>query len=111
MVAKLITNNGTTPEQWGAVGDGDTNDVYPFIHMFAQVKTGEINFNGDAVYSLGLTEGVDNPYRSYMAGALLGGQLFYKPIMGNVKDLKLNGNGCTITIPDNQWGDSGMGIF
>lgn len=111
LVAKLITNNGITPEQWGAVGDGDTNDVYPFIHMFAQVKTGEINFNGDAVYSLGLTEGVDNPYRSYMAGALLGGQLFYKPIMGNVKDLKLNGNGCTITIPDNQWGDSGMGIF
>lgn len=111
LVAKLITNNGTTPEQWGAVGDGDTNDVYPFIHMFAQVKTGEINFNGDAVYSLGLTEGVDNPYRSYMAGTLLGGQLFYKPIMGNVKDLKLNGNGCTITIPDNQWGDSGMGIF
>ena len=46
-----------------------------------------------------------------MCGSLLGGQYFYKPIMGNVKELVLNGNGCLITLPDNEFGDSGMGIF
>lgn len=116
-VAALI-GNSYTPEQWGAKGDTESNDVWPFIHMFAQVKTGEIIFRSDATYTLGLTEKIensnnhkDNPYRTYMCGALLGGQYFYKPIMGNVKDLVLDGNGCLITLPSRQWGNSGMGIL
>ena len=75
-VAALI-GNSYTPEQWGAKGDGETNDVWPFIHMFAQVKTGEIICRSDATYILGLTgdidKDVDNPYRSYLCGTLLGG--------------------------------------
>ena len=113
-VAALI-GNSYTPEQWGAKGDGETNDVWPFIHMFAQVKTGEIICRSDATYILGLTgdidKDVDNPYRSYLCGTLLGGQYFYKPIMANVKNLVIDGNGCLITQPDRQWGNSGMGML
>ena len=105
----IIQGDKYTPEQWGAVGDGVTNDTWAFIHMFAHIKTGEINFRKDTTYLLGVTE--DNPYRIYMCGILLGGQPFYKPIMSNVKNLVLNGNGCLITLPDNEFGDSGMGIF
>lgn len=113
-VAALV-GNSYTPEQWGAKGDGETNDVWPFIHMFAQVKTGEIICRSDATYILGLTgdidKDVDNPYRSYLCGTLLGGQYFYKPIMANVKNLVIDGNGCLITQPDRQWGNSGMGML
>ena len=113
-VAALV-GNSYTPEQWGAKGDGETNDVWPFIHMFAQVKTGEIICRSDAIYILGLTgdidNDVDNPYRPYLCGALLGGQYFYKPIMANVKNLVIDGNGCLVTQPDRQWGNSGMGML
>ena len=113
-VAALV-GNSYTPEQWGAKGDGETNDVWPFIHMFAQVKTGEIICRSDATYVLGLTgdidNDVDNPYRPYLCGTLLGGQYFYKPIMANVKNLVIDGNGCLVTQPDRQWGNSGMGML
>ena len=105
----VIKGDNYTPEQWGAKGDGITNDILPFIHMFAHIKTGEIKFRNKATYILGLAD--DNPYREYMCGSLLGGQYFYKPIMGNITNLILDGNDCLITLPDNQFGDSGMGIF
>ena len=105
----VIQGDNYTPEQWGAKGDGKSNDNWSFIHMFAYIKTGEIKFRNKATYILGLTE--DNPYRLYMCGTLLGGQPFYKPIMANVNNLILDGNDCLITLPDNQFGDSGMGIF
>ena len=105
----IIQGDKYTPEQWGAVGDGITNDNLAFIHMFAHIKTGEIKFRKSANYLLGLTE--DNPYRLYMCGALLGGQAFYKPIMANIRNLVLDGNGCVVTLPDNKFGDSGMGVF
>ena len=115
LVARLVTDGVTTPEQWGAVGDGKTNVVYPFIHMFAQTKTGTINFKQDATYLIGTmsgtTQALDNPYRTFMCGGLLGGQFFDKPIMGNIKDVVMNGNNCLITIPENMFGDSGMGIL
>lgn len=116
-VAALV-GNSYTPEQWGAKGDGKTNDVWPFIHMFAQVKTGEIICRSDATYILGLIYDMedpstarDNPYKAYLCGALLGGQYFYKPIMANVKNLVIDGNGCLVTQPDGQWGNSGMGML
>lgn len=99
--------NFHTPEQWGAK---DGANLMPFIHMFAQVKTGRIDFQENKTYVLEL-EKKDNPYRTYMCGALLGGQYFYKPIMGNVHDLVLDGHKCTITMPDNSFGDSGMGML
>lgn len=106
LVARLY-GNSYTPEQWGAK---DGANLMPFIHMFAQVKTGRIDFAENKTYVLELIK-EDNPYRTYMCGALLGGQYFYKPIMGNVQDLILDGHNCTITIPDGQFGDSGMGIL
>ena len=106
LVAKLY-GNSYTPEQWGAK---DGSNLMPFIHMFAQVKTGRIDFQENKTYELELIAN-DNPYRWYMCGALLGGQYFYKPIMGNVQDLVLDGHNCTITIPDGKFGDSGMGIL
>lgn len=116
-VAALV-GNSYTPEQWGAKGDGTTNDVWPFIHMFAQVKTGEIICRSDATYILGLIYDMedpstarDNPYKAYLCGALLGGQYFYKPIMANVKNLVIDGNGCLVTQPNRQWGNSGMGML
>ena len=116
-IAALV-GNSYTPEQWGAKGDGKTNDVWPFIHMFAQVKTGEIICRSDATYILGLIYDIedpstarDNPYKAYLCGALLGGQYFYKPIMANVKNLVIDGNGCLVTQPDRQWGNSGMGML
>ena len=121
LVAKLITKTSdgsykTTPEQWGAKGDGSTNDIWPFIHMFAQTKTGNIVFKSNATYIMGLAGDslstcVDNPYRSWMCGNLLGGQFFYKPIMANINNVNFIGNNSLITIPDGQWGDSGMGIW
>lgn len=106
LVAKLY-GNSYTPEQWGAK---DGANLMPFIHMFAQVKTGRIDFKENKTYELELIK-KDNPYRTYMCGALLGGQYFYKPIMGNVHDLVLDGHNCTITIPEGKFGDSGMGIL
>lgn len=106
LVARLY-GNSYTPEQWGAK---DGANLMPFIHMFAQVKTGRIDFAKDKTYELELIA-KDNPYRWYMCGALLGGQYFYKPIMGNVHDLVLDGHNCTITIPNGKFGDSGMGIL
>ena len=106
LVAKL-KGDAYTPEQWGAK---DGANLMPFIHMFAQVKTGRIDFVENKTYELELIA-EDNPYRWYMCGGLLGGQYFYKPIMGNVHDLVMDGHNCTITIPDGKFGDSGMGVL
>ena len=121
LIAKLITKTSdgkyiTTPEQWGAKGDGITNDVWSFIHMFAQTKTGDIEFKENSTYIMGLSGDslntcIDNPYRAWMCGNLLGGQYFFKPIMANVEDVNFIGNNALITIPDGEWGTSGMGIW
>ena len=121
LIAKLITKTSdgkyiTTPEQWGAKSDGITNDVWPFIHMFAQTKTGNIQFKKNSTYIMGLSGDsldtcIDNPYRAWMCGNLLGGQYFFKPIMADVEDINFIGNNALITIPDGEWGTSGMGIW
>ena len=104
------------PEQWGAKGDGVTNDCHALTHMFAKITTGTITFKENATYLLGLYGGTvtnlaDNPYRTFACGPLLGGQWFSKPILTTAHDLKLNGNNCLITIPDNCFGNVGMGIL
>ena len=117
LVARLrIDNDDMRPEQWGAKGDGVTNDCPALTHMFAKITSGTITFKQDATYLLGLyggtvTSPVDNPYRTFACGGLLGGQWFSKPILTTAHDLKLNGNNCLITIPDNCFGNTGMGIL
>lgn len=118
LVARLKILGETTPEQWGAKGDGVTNDCQAFVHMFAQIKTGKIIFKENATYVLGLiyeddtiSSFKDNPYKAYMCGNLLGGQSYSKPIMANIKNVEFIGNNALITIPENVFGNSGMGIL
>ena len=118
LVAKLRLTGETTPEQWGAKGDGVSNDCQAFVHMFAQVKTGKIIFKENATYSLGMiyeedtiTSFKDNPYKGYMCGNLLGGQLYGKPIMANIKNVEFVGNNAKIELLNDQFGSQGMGLL
>ena len=118
LVARLRLDGIITPEQWGAKGDNITNDCTAFTHMAAHVKTGYIKFGENKVYSLGLlgenptvSSFEDNPYVKYMCGTLLGGQAYSKPIFCNVNNLVIDGNGSKITVPNNLFGNSGMGIL
>ena len=118
LVARMRITGETKPEQWGAKGDGSNNDCQAFVHMFGQIKTGRIVFKENATYLLGLiyeddtiTSFKDNPYKAYMCGGLLGGQFYSKPIMANINDVEFVGNNALITIPDNVFGNGGMGIL
>ena len=44
LVAKLIIDNETTPEQWGAIGDGKTDNNDALINMFAFINVENINY-------------------------------------------------------------------
>ena len=113
LVAKLRVEE-TTPEQWGAKGDGVTNDVVPFMHMCAQIKTGQITFGENKTYLFDLVNDEylsDNPYRITMSGNMEGGQLYNKPIFANIYDLKINGNNSLIKLADNRFGSNGMGVL
>ena len=118
LVAKLRLTGETTPEQWGAKGDGISNDCQAFTHMFAQVKTGKIVFRENATYSLGMiykedtiASFKDNPYKAYMAGNLLGEQSYGKPIMANIKNVEFVGNNAKIELLNDQFGSTGMGLL
>ena len=118
LVAKLRLTGEITPEQWGAKGDGISNDCQAFVHMFAHVKTGKIIFKRNATYSLGMIyEGdtvssfKDNPYKAYMTGNLLGGQPYGKPIMANIKNVEFVGNNAKIELLNDQFGSTGMGLL
>ena len=118
LVAKLRLTGETTPEQWGVKGDGISNDCQAFTHMFAQIKTGKIIFKENATYSLGMiyeedtiTSFKDNPYKGYMCGNLLGGQLYGKPMMANIKNVEFVGNNAKIELLNDQFGSQGMGLL
>ena len=118
LVAKLRLTGETTPEQWGAVAQESFNSCQAFVHMFAHIKTGKIKLKKDGVYCLGLIYNEDkinsfkdNPYKAFMTGNLLGGQLYSKPIMANIHEVEFIGDNTTITIPKNVFGNNGMGIL
>ena len=118
LVAKMRIVGEVKPEQYGAKGNGITNDCQAFTHMFAQVKTGKIIFRENATYALGLiyeddtiSSFKDNPYKAYMTGNLLGGQLYGKPIMANIKDVEFVGNNAKIELLNDQFGNNGMGLL
>lgn len=118
LVARMRVIEEVKPEQYGAKGDGVTNDCQAFTHMFAQVKTGRIVFKKNATYSLGMiyegdtiTSFKDNPYKAYMTGNLLGGQLYGKPIMANIKNVEFVGNNAKIELLNDQFGNGGMGLL
>lgn len=118
LVARMRITGETKPEQWGAKGDGITNDCQAFTHMFAQIKTGKIVFRENATYSLGMiykedtiVSFKDNPYKAYMTGNLLGGQSYGKPIMANIKNVEFVGNNAKIELLNDQFGNTGMGLL
>lgn len=118
LVARIRIAGEVKPEQYGAKGDGTTNDCQAFTHMFAQTKTGKIVFRENAIYSLGMiyeedtiTSFKDNPYKAYMTGNLLGGQPYSKPIMANIKDVEFVGNNAKIELLNDQFGNNGMGLL
>lgn len=137
LVAKIIMpdNNIIKVEQWGCVGDGRFDNVNPLIHLFAHTKHGEIQFleNGN-YYIYGRNKNIAyykpekyllkehqknkdscnaHEYLAKMAPHMVSGYHRGKPCMANITNVILNGNNCTITIPENQFslGNNDFGIF
>lgn len=116
LLAKLIIEDNTTsPEQWGARGDGINSDTESLICMFALTKSGIINFKSGATYIIAdrtlneRSKYIDNRFCLSMIGSFTGG--CQKPLIANCNNLKLNGNKCTLKIPDNNFGSDSMGML
>ena len=118
LVAVLIKGEINTPEQWGCVGDGITDNTEQLLHMFAHTKSGYIKFKKNAKYlmksrpknRIGYS---NNEYIWLMCGTFIAGSAHGKPVMANVDGVVLDGNGCTIEIAKNDYcvGTNDFGIF
>ena len=118
LVAVLIKGEINTPEQWGCVGDGITDNTEQLLHMFAHTKSGYIKFKKNAKYlmksrpknRMGYS---NNEYIWLMCGGFIAGSAHGKPVMANVDGVVLDGNGCTIEIAENDYcvGTNDFGIF
>ena len=113
LVACLFDKENIKAEQYGAKGDGKSDNIEPFIHLFAHMKHGKITFKKDGVYLIGqrkqenipsLYSFVDNPYRAYMSGR---GSYTQKPIMANIDGVEIVGENSTIKIKDNDFCNTG----
>lgn len=125
LVAKLVYGDVITPEQWGCIGDGNSDNTEQLIHMFAHIKSGYIKFNENSIYLMksrtlnkrGILDSDErcnlNEYLWLMCGELVGGNYQGKPTMANIDGVTLDGNGCTIKIDDNDFckGTNDFGIF
>lgn len=110
LVAKVRRGMEVTPEQWGCIGDGVTDNVSQMVAMFALNKTGKITFRQDALYMC-YRKLTLNPYMRYMVGRLNGGSSYNRPIIANVKDLYIDGNNATIKNSDDGFDKTGSGIL
>ena len=137
LVAKmLISDDGVVKvEQWGCKGDGRFDNTEALIHLFAHTKTGRIQFqNGENYLLYGRNKNIAyfqpqkylleteqskytnctwQQYVSSMCPHITSGAYRGKPIMANINNVILDGNGCIITIPYNQFalGTNEFGIF
>lgn len=125
LVAKLILEDENTPEQWGARGDGISDNTEPFIHLFAHTKSGYIKFNENATYLMksrplnreGIKTGDSrynlNEYIWLLCGYFTAGAGHGKPVMANIDGVVLDGNGATIKIADDDFsvGTNDFGVF
>ena len=114
LVACLYDKENIKAEQYGAIGDGNFDNSEVFIHLFAHMKKGAIEFKKDAVYLIGQRNieniddiysenGLDNPYRAYMTGR---GASMSKPIMANIDGVNIIGNNSILKIKENDWCNS-----
>ena len=108
LVAKIINDDVTTPEQWGCIGDGITDNSEQLIHLFAFIKSGYIKFKKNATYLMksraeNRNGKSNNEYIWLMCGAVTGGASHGKPVMANINCVILDGNNCTIKINDNDF--------
>ena len=114
LVACLYDKENIKAEQYGAIGDGNFDNSEVFIHLFAHMKKGTIEFKKDAVYLIAQRDieniddiysenGLDNPYRAYMTGR---GASMSKPIMANIDGVNIIGDNSTLKIKDNDWCNS-----
>lgn len=113
LVACLLDKENIKAEQYGAKGDGNFDNIEPFIHLFAHMKHGKITFKSNATYIIGqrkqeniseLYTIIDNPYRSYMTGR---GAYLQKPIMANIDGVELIGENSSLKIKDNDFCNTG----
>lgn len=135
LVAKLIVEDIITPEQWGAVGDGITNNTEQLIHLFAHTKSGYIKFKENAVYlmesrslnrkGMEIKNGIisdevanaeaynNNEYIWLMCGVFISGANHGKPVMANIDGVTLDGNNCTIKIASDDFAieTNDFGVF
>lgn len=129
LVAKLITDGTVYAEQFGCKGDGVTNDITAIRHLFGMNKKNiTIKFQKDKIYVVG-TEKYNRMYYddnlfnlvkdnnlysrneicvcneyATQGGKAVGGYCCHiKPTLTNVENLVLDGNNCTIFIPDNEF--------
>ena len=103
LVAKIVNDDVITPEQWGCIGDGITDNTEQLIHLFSFTKSGYIKFKKNATYLMkSRTENrkgkSNNEYIWLMCGAITGGASQGKPVMANINGVILDGNNCTIKI-------------
>ena len=103
LVAKIVNDGVITPEQWGCIGDGITDNTEQLIHLFSFTKSGYIKFKKNATYLMkSRTENrkgkSNNEYIWLMCGAITGGASQGKPVMANINGVILDGNNCTIKI-------------
>lgn len=118
LVAKIVNDDVITPEQWGCIGDGITDNTEQLIHLFSFTKSGYIKFKENATYLMksrpknryGYS---NNEYIWLMCGAITAGASQGKPLMANINDVVLDGNNCTIKINDNDFSNNtnDFGIF
>lgn len=108
LVAKIVNDDVITPEQWGCIGDGITDNTEQLIHLFAFTKSGYIKFKKNATYLMksraeNRNGKSNNEYIWLMCGAVTGGASQGKPVMANINGVILDGNNCTIKINDNDF--------
>lgn len=130
MIAKLRFGDTVYAEQYGAKGDGISNDITAIRHLFGMNKRHiTIKFQSGKQYNIGteiynaayynedllakaksaggakLTQGdcVCNEYQT-QGGKCIGYWCMHiKPCLSNIIDVVVDGNNATIFIPDNQF--------
>lgn len=129
LIASFIKENNTIRVEQGGCIEGRKDNCIALRHIFAYNTTGVIEFGKDKKYKLYYTSNnqcmereneiiSDKPQWLGTVGnngneyaLILGCRSTTKPCLGRVNNLKLIGNNCTISIPDNEFCKEGSADF